>query len=112
MLSACGLQCFACLIECGGDALCSILDRRELPLSCGLIGELKALSHHMRVLLGNLHVLFCLLKSAHGGFFCRTGFLGARLCGFELTLCFAQGLCIALAGLLGTHCLVQGMPGL
>ena len=111
LLSARGLQRLTCLIERGGDASRLALDGCELLLGCSLIGELKALGHHMRVLLGNLDVLFCLLKGAHGGFFCRTGFLGARLCGFELTLCFAQGLCIALARLLGTHRLIQGALG-
>ena len=112
MLSARGLQRLTCLIERRGDASRLAFDGCELLLGCGLIGELKALSHHVRVLLGNLDVLFCLLKGAHGGFFCRTGFLGARLCGFELTLRFAQGLRIALTGLLGTHRLIQGTLGL
>ena len=57
-------------------------------------------------------VLLCLLKGTHGSFFRRTGFLGAGLCGFELTLRFAQGMRIALAGLPGAYRLVQGALGL
>ena len=111
LLSARGLQRLACLIERGSDASRLALDGRELLLGCSLIGELKALGHHVRVLLGNLDVLFCLLKGAHGGFFCRASLLGARLCGIEQALRFAQGLRIALTGLLGTYRLVQGMLG-
>ena len=112
LLSARGLQRLACLIERGSDASRLALDGCELLLGCSLIDELKALGHHMRVLLGNLDVLLCLLKGTHGSFFRRAGFLGAGLCGFELTLRFAQGMRIALAGLLGADRLVQGALGL